>query len=240
MRILTVALLLFATLANAEPRTLRFSVVDSWAMPLARIENGQLTGGILFELFTATAQKVGLEPEFRILPRARVDQAQLKRSIDLRCYVAPAWTDRQFPEYRWSVPLLIQRDLLVSKTPMPGNLERLPKQTIGTVLGYHYPRLQPLLESGQLARDDARNQELVLRKLQAGRYRYAISNQFALDWFNHDLPDSQHLRGIEVVEETALACQVLDAPDLPTESILDALATLKDSGEIERILANYR
>ncbi|MCY1417508.1 Bacterial extracellular solute-binding protein, family 3 [compost metagenome] len=240
MRVLTLALLLLATLAQAEPRVLRFSVVDSWAMPLARIEEGRLTGGILFEFFTGTAQRVGLKPDFRILPRARVEQALLRHDIDVRCYVAPEWVEHQFQDYRWSAPLMVQRDLLVGRGLMPARIEQLTGEPVGTVLGYRYPRLRPLLQSGRLVRDEARNQELVLKKLLAGRYRYAISSEIALDWFNRELPEARRLQPVDVIEETALGCLVLDSPELPTQSILDALAAMKDSGEIERILQHYR
>jgi polar amino acid transport system substrate-binding protein len=45
-----------------------------------------------------------------------------------------------------------------------------------------------------LHRDDARNQEQVLQKLQAGRNRYAVSNQWSLEWFNQRLLPSSDCR----------------------------------------------
>lgn len=240
MRFLVSVLLFCTTAVLADDRPLRFSVVDSWAMPLARIEGGRLTGGILFELFNETARQVQRAPDFRILPRARVEQALLSHAVDVRCYVSPTWTDHEFRNYRWSTPLMVQRDLLVSHEPRKDTLSDLPSQAIGTVLGYHYPRLQPLLENGQLTRDDARNQELVLKKLQIGRYHYAISSEIALNWFNRELPVGQRLTPASMLEETPLSCMVLDSPEVPADAILAALAAMKASGAIERILDHYR
>lgn len=240
MRFLAIALLFSSAFALAEDRPLRFSVVDSWAMPLARIEDGKLTGGILFELFTEIARQVHRVPTFHLVPRARVEQALLSHAVDVRCYVAPAWTEHDFHDYRWSVPLMMQRDLLVSRAGLKGDLQSLSGQAVGTVLGYHYPRLQPLLESGRVTRDEARNQELVLKKLQIGRYRYAISSEIALNWFNRSLPQSQRLTPASVIEETPLSCMVLDSPETPTDEVLSTLAALKASGEIDRILDHYR
>lgn len=240
MRALLPALLLVAGLAQADPRQLSFSVIEGWAMPLAQVEDGQLTGGILFELFTRTADKVGMAPSFHILPRARVEQALHSHSIDVRCYIAPAWLSEEFRDYRWSVPLLTQRDLLVARERAPVEVATLAGQSIGTVLGYSYPHLQRSFASGRLHRDDARNQELVLKKLEAGRYDYAVSSEVALNWFNLQRPVERRLYPAAKLDQAELGCMVLDDPQLPTQAVLDALAELKASGEIERILDHYR
>lgn len=240
MRLLAFTLLFSSVFAVADERPLRFSVVDSWAMPLAQIEDGKLTGGILFELFSETARQVHRTPAFHILPRARVEQALLSHAVDVRCYVSPTWTEHEFLDYRWSEPLMIQRDLLVSRAGLKGDLQSISGQAIGTVLGYHYPRLQPLLDEGRLTRDEARNQELVLKKLQIGRYHYAISSEIALNWFNRALPQSERLTSASTIEETPLSCMVLNSPDAPADEILAALAAMKTSGTIERILSHYR
>ncbi|MDN6859998.1 transporter substrate-binding domain-containing protein [Pseudomonas sp. CAN2814] len=240
MRFLATALLLTATLAQADDRPLRFSVVDSWAMPLAQIENGELTGGILFELFNETAHELGRTAAFHIVPRARIEQALLTHSVDVRCYVSRTWIEHEFSDYRWTVPLMVQRDLLVTRDAPADRLESISSQSIGTVLGYHYPRLQPLLDSHWLTRDEARNQELVLKKLRIGRYQYAISSEFALNWFNRELPEAERLQIASVIEETPLSCMVLDSPEVHTDEVLSALAKIKASGKIEQILDHYR
>ncbi|KAF1066340.1 MAG: hypothetical protein GAK45_01957 [Pseudomonas citronellolis] len=209
-------------------------------MPLVQIEGGQLTGGILFELFTATARQVGAQAVFHIISRARIEQAMLSESIDVRCYIAPNWLDHDVSRYRWSPMLMTQRDLLVSRQPTAVQLSDLPRQSIGTVLGYHYPGLQALIRNGQLQRDDARNQELVLKKLIIGRYDYAVSSEAALDWYRRLHPEAPRLYPASLIEETPLGCLVLQSPEIPTQAILDALANLKASGEVERILAHYR
>lgn len=240
MRTLAVLLLLFVPLAFAGDRPVRFSVIEGWAMPLAQIDEGRLTGGILFDLFDALTKKAGIQADYRLLPRARVAQALESHDIDVRCYISPTWLEQPFPDYRWSVPLLTQRDLLVSRDGQATGLDGLSQQTIGTVLGYRYPPLQTLLDSGQIRRDDARTQELVLKKLEIGRYRYAVSSELALHWFNRALPEKQRLHPVVQLDQTDLSCMVLDDPQVPTRALLDALAALKQSGDIERILAHYR
>jgi polar amino acid transport system substrate-binding protein len=187
---------------------LRFVVPDSWAMPMVQLEHGQPTQGILYDMMLSLATQVGVPAEFHVLPRARC--AMEHGEVDIRCYAAQSWLPNQSGDYIWSIPLLTQRDLLISRDNQPLHLDpaRLPRQSIGTVLGYTYPTLQPLFDSSQLQRDDARNQEQVLQKLQAGRYRYAVSNQWSLEWFNQRLP---HAATAECRGAAGTACRLLCA-----------------------------
>jgi polar amino acid transport system substrate-binding protein len=115
----------------------------------------------------------------------------------------------------------------------------LSRQSIGTVLGYSYPTLQPLFEAKQLQRDDARNQEQVLEKLQAGRNRYAVSNQWTLDWFNQRLLPGRQLQGVAVLQEQSVGCYVRNDPSVPVQRILRTLVRMKMSGEIDDIIGLY-
>ncbi|MCB2557798.1 hypothetical protein KQ721_15530, partial [Listeria monocytogenes] len=73
-------------------------------------------------------------------PRGRIEQAMNAGEIAVRCYISPAWLSHAFPGYRWSVALLVQRDILVAREGFAPIPEALPAQRIGTVLGYSYPR----------------------------------------------------------------------------------------------------
>ncbi|MNE58798.1 Bacterial extracellular solute-binding protein, family 3 [compost metagenome] len=115
----------------------------------------------------------------------------------------------------------------------------LPHQSIGTVLSYNYPTLQPLFDANQLRRDDARNQEQVLQKLQAGRNHYAVSNQWTLDWFNQRLLPQQQLKHVAVLEQQSFGCYMRNDPKVPAQRILRALEQMKASGEIDGIVRLY-
>ncbi|CAD5108699.1 substrate-binding periplasmic protein [Zestomonas carbonaria] len=239
MRLLAIALLVSAAVV-AEERPLRFSVSESWVMPMMNIENGQATGGILYDLQTRLAEKVGRRAEQLVMPRLRVQQMLARGEIDVRCYVNPAWLTESHHQYIWSVPFLVQRDWLVGRHAVPLQLEQLHGETIGTVLGFTYPRLEPLFASGQLLRDDARTQALALLKLDAERYRYAISNELSLAWFNRHQPANRQLQPLSQLSADLVACIVRDEPDVPTMQLLRALVRMKEDGEIEEILSRYR
>ncbi|OLF55142.1 substrate-binding periplasmic protein [Pseudomonas chlororaphis] len=224
----------------AEP-ALRFSIADSWAMPMVQIERGQPTQGILHDMMASLATQVGSPARFHVLARARVQAAMDHKEIDIRCYAAQSWLPNQSSDYIWSIPLFVQRDLLVSREPHAAQVipQNLPPQPVGTVLGYAYPSLQPLFDSHQLTRDDARNQDQVLQKLWAGRYRYAVSNQWTLDWFNQTLPPNQQLHSVAILQEQAVGCVIRNDPALPVQRVLRTLLRMKMLGEIDDIIGLY-
>lgn len=234
------ALLLLGTSCFAEEEPLRFAVTDGWAMPMVQIERGRPTQGILPDVMTSLATHMELPAQFHVLSRARQDGAMKHGEIDVRCYVSPDWVSDS-GDYLWSIPLFFQRDLLVATASTPAAVApaTLAHQAIGTVLGYTYPTLQPLFNSGQLHRDDARSQEQVLAKLLAGRYSYAVSNQWALDWFNQRHTADRQLHAVAVLQEQQLNCYVRNDPNIPAQRILRTLQDMKTSGEIDAIIQLY-
>ena len=241
MRVVLGALWMITSLSLAAPAPLRFAISDSWAMPMVQIDGGQPTQGILHDLMLSLATQVGRPAQFHVLARARIAGAMQHGDIDVRCYAAQSWLPNQSGDYIWSVPLWFQRDLLVSRKEQPAQIDpaRLPRQAIGTVLGYSYPTLQPLFDADQLQREDARNQEQVLEKLLAGRYRYAVSNQWTLDWINQRLLPEQQLQGVAVLQEQNIGCYVRNDPNVPVQRILRTLLRMKMSGEIDDIIRLY-
>lgn len=241
MRLAWATLLLITASGFAAQTPLRVAITDSWAMPMVQIEHGRPTQGILHDMMLSLATQVGRPVEFHVLARGRVQSTMERGEADVRCYVAKSWLPNPSGDYLWSIPLLFQRDLLVSTQALPAPVlpASLPSQHIGTVLGYIYPGLQPLFDSGQLVRDDARTQEQVLQKLLAGRYHYAVSNEWTLGWFNQRLMPDQQLRSVAVLQEQNVGCYLRNDPKLPVQRILDTLVQMKMSGEIDDIIKLY-
>lgn len=238
--LLSALLVLSQPIVAAEP-PLRFSVAESWSMPLIQLEDYQPTSGILFDIMQSLSRQVGREPEYHVLPRLRVQAALERGEVDIRCYAAQAWVPHLSGDYFWSLPILYQRDLLIASAetaagPYPGQFDN---ETIGTVLGYNYPDLQYLFDNHQLIREDARNQEQTLRKLVAGRYNYAVSSQLVLDWLNRELPARQRLKAISLIGEQPAGCIIRNDPGLPTQKILRTLVRMRVSGEIQQIIDRY-
>ncbi|MDI2594814.1 transporter substrate-binding domain-containing protein [Pseudomonas sp. N3-W] len=241
MRLALGALLLICLNVGAAETPLRFVMADSWAMPMVELDRGRPVQGILYDIMLSLATQVGVPAEFHVLPRARVQSAMEHGEVDVRCFVSQSWLPNQSGDYIWSIPLFTQRDLLISRRDLPTSIapENLPRQTLGTVLGYVYPTLQPLFDADRLQREDARNQDQVLDKLVAGRYRYAVSNQWTLDWFNQRLPAEQQLQAVAVLQEQRVGCYVRNDPQVPVQRILRTLLRMQMSGEIDDIIGLY-
>lgn len=235
------AMLLISLNGAAAEAPLRFVVPDSWAMPMVQLEHGRPTQGILYDVMLSLATQVGVPAEFHVLPRSRVQTAMEHGEVDVRCYAAQSWLPNQSGDYLWSIPLWSQPDLLISRPAAQTSVSAasLPQQAIGTVLGYSYPTLQPLFDADRLQRDDARNQEQVLEKLHAGRNRYAVSNQWTLDWFNQRLLPERRLQSVAVLQEQNVGCYVRNDPKVPVQRILRTLVRMKMSGEIDDIIGLY-
>ncbi|MGB4075317.1 substrate-binding periplasmic protein [Pseudomonas sp.] len=226
--------------ASAAERALRFSINDSWAMPMVHIENGRAVSGILVDLQRRMAAKVGRQAELLVMPRMRVQHALETNEIDVRCYVSPNWVNSGHYRYIWSLPFMTQRDLLVGSKAATLQPEQLLNERLGTVLGFTYLRLDPLFASGQIQREDARTQDQVLLKLSAKRYRYAVSNDLALHWFNRTRRAADKLHELSEIASDPIACIIRDAPDVPTMELLRAMVQMKQAGEFDAILARYR
>lgn len=233
-------LLILSGASFAAERALRFSINDSWAMPMVRIEDGKAVEGILVDLQQRMAAKVGRKAELVVMPRMRVQHALDSGEIDVRCYVNPSWVNSGHYRYIWSLPFMTQRDVLAGVTAEKLQPEQLLNERLGTVLGFTYPRLEPLFTSNQIQREDARTQDQVLLKLSARRYRYAISNELSLHWFNRHQEPGEKLHLLSEVATDPIACIVRDAVDIPTMALLRAMVQMKQAGEFDDILARYR
>ncbi|SDH32031.1 polar amino acid transport system substrate-binding protein [Pseudomonas flavescens] len=239
-RLCAALLALFSLCCIAEERPIRFSITESGVMPLVDIRHGEAVGGILHDLPMRLAAKIGRPAQLLVMPRLRVQRALLHNEIDVRCYVNPGWLSEDYPGYLWSIPFMMQRDLLVGRSPRPTSPDELPRQSIGTVLGFSYPTLHTLFMTGKLLRNDGRTQGLVLSKLAAGRYEYAISNELALHWYNRQSDDAHTLYEVHELARDMAACLVRDAPDVPTMQLLRAMEEMERDGEFTAILQRYR
>lgn len=209
-------------------------------MPLIRIENDQAREGFLLELSQRLASNVGRTLKLIIIPRPRLIRMLEQGTVDVHCNANAAWLKTINSHYVWSRPLMIQRDLLISRDAQPFDLDHLHGERVGTVRGFSYPVLQPYFDSGQLQRDDARTQEQVLNKLAAKRYNYAVSSKHNFDWYNKSKPVEQHFKQLQILKSFEIACLVRDSPDIPTQAILSTLAAMKSSGEIDQLFSRYR
>lgn len=241
MRLALSALVLVTCNALAQEPPIRFAVGEAWSMPLMDVKDGEPYQGIMYDLLRSLAIQVGSPAQYQVLPRLRMAVAMERGDVDVRCYTAQSWQPNLSGDYIWSLPLIEQRDFLVARAGDAAavNPDELQGEYIGTVLGYAYDTLEQGFRGGRLIRDDARSQGLVLEKLAIGRYRYAVTNQLSLAWFNRHRPATEQLQPVALLQVQQLGCYVRNDPALPVQRILRVLLRMKMSGEIERIQKRY-
>lgn len=241
MRSMILFCISISTAVAAQDAPVRFSVSDSTTMPLIDLQSGRPTDGILYHLYLRIAEKLGRTPELLVTPRTRTQPLLAEDHVDANCYMNPAWLTEDYESYRWSVPFMTLRTALVARTETPkASLSQLKDERIGTVLGFQYPEAAEQFSKGRLFRDNARTENQVLEKLAAGRNRYAIATETALDWFNKDRPDCCRLRVIEPLIAFPVHCIVRDEDHGLADEILNALEQMGQDGEFEAIQARYR
>lgn len=229
--------LIFAVSAQAEPASITFIAPANESMPLAHIENGTLTGGIIKDLGDAIAARMGLQARYHTLPGARVGQGLSLGLADSLCYALPHWLDGDF---LWSQPIIDDAEMIVARadTPRINHMTDLADQKTGTVIAYHYPAVSEPLHN-HFRRDDSETMELNIKKILAGRLKYAIVEKLPFEYALRQSPSSL-LRTDLVFSRFKAMCAFSRRSPLAFSDFNAAIDGLLADGTIEQILSAYR
>lgn len=128
--------------------------------------------GLYFDLARLLSRRLpGHEFVVRQIPRNRLDYLLDRGQLPgLVLGVSPQWF-ADAARHRWSLPFIEDANLLVSRQEGPVSrlsLESLEGRRLGLIRGHRYPVLQPLLDSGQVRREDAGSEGANLERLMRG------------------------------------------------------------------------
>jgi polar amino acid transport system substrate-binding protein len=161
-------------------------------MPMARFEKWHLVDGMHRDIGVELARHMKRTPKFMALPRKRIVKALQEGAADVLCSYVPEWLDGTF---YWSQPFIPIVEVLITDRSVarPRDIGELAGKPIGTVLGYAHPELVAILGDG-FVRSDGPTTESNLRKVAAGRVKYAVTGKSFLDWRmkQGDLPLTLH------------------------------------------------
>ncbi|QLI82018.1 transporter substrate-binding domain-containing protein [Chitinibacter fontanus] len=116
--------------------------------------------------------------EVQILPRKRLDKLLEEPNWQgLIPWVSPVWfRDESKSRYVWTSPLMQDADLVISSHSVQFDTpESLQGLTLGGILGHRYAEFEALINAGKILRDDAPNQEMNFKKLQAKRVDFLFA-----------------------------------------------------------------
>lgn len=227
---------------QAGERLLRFNVSpDGYPPYLIDDDGGQ--SGIMWDVVTLIAGRLDYQVVAEKVPRKRVDQMLLDGYIDATTR-AKEWTD-QPEDFAFTEPVVNIEEVLFVPTSSDLDFqapEDLFSTTLVTHLGYHYPRLEPYFESGQITRFDvARDRDMFRYVLHGPDLDAAVADRLVGKWI---LLNDGMQGDFRVLPETLsqYGFRIMFRKDWKdfASSFDRELQAMRENGELDRILSNYR
>jgi polar amino acid transport system substrate-binding protein len=228
--------------SEGEASTFLFNVSPN-GYPPYMIVDGEKEYGIMLDVLKRIAPRIGYNVETRKIPRKRVDQMLLEGYID-GTPRAIEWTETP-EQFLFTDPIVQVEEVFFF--PEGSALDyRKPRdlfgKTVVTHLGYHYPALEPHLSSGDITRFDVARDEDMFRYLMHGdRFHAAIADRLVGKW----LIRNQGAAGAFRTSSSAISqygFRIMVRPDSSdfVKAFNRELKKLRESGELDAILAEYR
>ena len=207
-------------------------------MPMARFEKWHLVDGIHRDIGLELARRMNRTPKFMSLPRKRIVKALEEGAADVLCSYVPEWLDGKF---YWSQPFIPIVEVLIADRSVerPHDIRELAGKPIGTVLGYAHPELEEILGDG-FVRSDGPTTEANLRKVAAGRIKYAVTGKSFLDWRLKKGDLMLTLHPPMVVKSYMGQCAVSRKGRAKLADVDRAIGEMIRDGSVNAIVARYK
>lgn len=180
-RILACAILALSLLAPAFAMSETVSFVTTEFPPYI-IKQGDQLSGFEVEFVREACRKLGIEVEFTLVPWNRALEYIKMGQVD--GILMPVFRpDRAEYIYFTEEPVARER---ISIMALHGSgikaksLADMKDELVGAILGYSYGK--EFDESGVLRKDFSATNELLLRKLNLGRYRLVVSDEYVINY----------------------------------------------------------
>lgn len=222
---------------NAAP-TLHAAIPEGLAAPLLMENNPNKLEGLLPDYMKAIGDALGRKTSLTLLTRYRITNFLLSGKSDVLCYSSRAWAEDK-GQLNWSKTLFMKREVILGPSPMPAKLSELGGKTIGTILYYVYPRLDPLFNSHRITREDASSEEANLNKIVKGRIQYVVTDEIFLDYFKLKNPKIEEGRSRLFLQEYPIQCSVSRLGTVNVKDLDKAIEKVKSSGQLEALFKKY-
>jgi len=150
--------------------------------------------------------------------------------------------------YLWTDAIIESEDRLICRKAHPlvfNRIEDLFGKTIGTQLGYFYPRLGNYFDSGNIIRADTLSEASMLKMLVLGRTDAAVINQQVALWVIRNTPDI-HRSDFTFCDRAvdSAGYRIMFTRRRPWSPFIEAfnadLRAMKQDGRLDRIVNAYR
>ncbi|WP_148278930.1 substrate-binding periplasmic protein [Bdellovibrio bacteriovorus] len=224
--------------AQAEDKMIIRASIPAGLAPPLLIEKGDKKEGLIVDYTNALAEILGRKAQFSVVTRYRLLGYLLKGQMDILCYTSPLWDSSQ-DKMDFSKTLFIKREIVIGQAPMPKTVEGLKGKTLGTMLQYVYPTLDPYFSTGKINREDNVSEEANLKKLLHGRIQYVVTDQIFLDYFRLKNPDITKNRQTIFLKDYPIICSTSRLGRVTKKDLDNAITKLKSSGKLELLFKKY-
>ncbi|MEK2690388.1 substrate-binding periplasmic protein [Bdellovibrio sp. GT3] len=233
--------LVFSSMAAmANTGALNTVVPDGMAAPLLNEQKSGEVEGIIADYNRALFRILKRDGNVSVMTRYRLQEYLLNGKVDYICYASKVWVE-DTEKFIWTKPLFTKREVLLGPTPMPKDPKKLKGKTIGTILGYVYPKLDPLFQSKWLQREDASSEFSNLNKLRYGRVKYVVTDEIFIEYYNFLNKDQSLDEGRQRIplQKYDVSCLISRKSSLTVQELNRAISKLKSSGELKKIFKKY-
>ncbi|MBL3824326.1 MULTISPECIES: substrate-binding periplasmic protein [unclassified Marinobacter] len=227
---------------SQEEQVFRFNVSPNGYPPYLIVHQNQ-PSGIMWDVVSVVARRLGYTVIAEQIPRKRVDQMLLEGYID-GTPRAREWADDP-EQFLFTDPVVDIEEVFFVPAQSGFSYESpddLVSKTIVTHLGYRYPLLEPYFEEGRIRRFDvSRDKDMFTFVLHGDRFDAAVADRLVGKWILRNEGLRQHF---DITRESIsnYGFRLMLRKDWHSfaNRFNEELAKMKENGELDAILANYR
>lgn len=228
--------------ASEEKQVFRFNVSPNGYPPYLIVHQNQ-PSGIMWDVVSVVAQRLGYTVIAEQIPRKRVDQMLLEGYID-GTPRAREWADDP-EQFLFTDPVVDIEEVFFVPAESGFSYQGpddLIAKTIVTHLGYRYPLLEPYFKEGRIRRFDvSRDKDMFTFVLHGDRFDAAIADRLVGKWILRNEGLRQHF---DITSESisTYGFRLMLRKDWQSfaNQFNEELAKMKKNGDLDAILANYR
>lgn len=243
--VLLLAMFTWCNEVGAEGKTIHIGVPRHGWPPYLIVEQDHISG-IAVDIIRQIGARQGNLIKFGYYPKKRAHRMVEKGEIDA-WFDAKEWSASP-QRYLWTDPMVDSEDRLMCRKDSPlgyNQVDDLFGKTIGTHLGYYYPRLESHFENGSIVRADTQGETAMLKMLFFGRTDAAVINKLVALWV---IKNDQRLQPADftfceqVLDRAGYRIMFTRKPVWSAfiYSFNTELAAMKNDGRIDQIISRYR
>ncbi len=212
--------------------------------PFAFYDEQHQLKGIAVDIARELAQRTHNQLQLELYPAKRLNQLFDTRQLDINIADSPLWNPQPTPtQIRFTRRYMEIREYLYfarDHGSKARSVDELKDLDIGLILGYAYPKLEPLFVSGQLRKHEYADEATLLKLLQRHRLDAIVMDEVL---FNHLVQQNpqlahQYQQGLQL-STAPLALKLHNVNDKLMHELDEALLQMEQEQVIQQIIQRY-